>query len=208
MTQWLERLTAYQQVPGSNPGVPSFAHTPLHLRTWKTEIEPVRQRILSTRAVPICCAKARACFRRTLTRCIVLLTDAPLCLLGPIIRRLRLRVPLERCAIALILVVPKTTDVAKVGHNKKAVVEQTRLPSQRSKRVLQRRYTQVSEPLLFDKGPFVFVLQKQKSRCAATRPTLKLFFFVCVCIINTLPPLFFVLSRTRHGSRSHEADAH
>ena len=30
---------------------------------------------LSTRAVPICCAKARACFRRTLTRCIVLLTE-------------------------------------------------------------------------------------------------------------------------------------
>ena len=72
---WLERLTADQQVPGSNPGVPSFAHTPLHLRTWKTEIEPVRQRKMSTRAVPICCAKARACFRRTLTRCIVLLTE-------------------------------------------------------------------------------------------------------------------------------------
>ena len=44
IAQWLERLTADQQVPGSNPGVPSFAHTPLHLRTWKTEIEPVRQR--------------------------------------------------------------------------------------------------------------------------------------------------------------------
>ena len=55
--------------------MPSFAHTPVHLRTWKTEIEPVRQRRLSTRAVPICCAKARACFRRTLTRCIVLLTE-------------------------------------------------------------------------------------------------------------------------------------
>ena len=73
------------------------------------------------------------------------------------------------CAIVLILVVPKTTDVATVGHHKPAVVEQTRLPSRRSKRVLQRRYTQVSEPLLFDKSLFVFVLQKQKN-LAARRP--------------------------------------
>ena len=32
IAQWLERLTADQQVPGSNPGVPSFCVICLHAR--------------------------------------------------------------------------------------------------------------------------------------------------------------------------------
>ena len=175
--------------------MPSFAHTPLHLRTWKTEIEPVRQRKLSTRAVPICCAKARACFRRTLTRCIVLLTERTCSSVPswPNNQKIAGSSPAGTwCAIVLILVVPKTTDVAKVGESSNVATRKC------------QNLSCLTKVLLF------FVLQKQKSRCAAARPTLKyifFFFFVCVCVIDTLPPLFLVLSRTRHASRSHEADA-
>ena len=76
--------------------------TPPYLRTSKTEIEAVRERKLSTRAEPICCAKARACFRKNFDDSIFLLTERMCSYVPPwpngqgvglLIRRLRVRVP-------------------------------------------------------------------------------------------------------------------
>ena len=166
---------------------------------------------LSTRAVPICCAKARACFRRTLTRCIVLLTE-------------------RTCSS-----VPSWPNNQKIAGSSPAGTVRNRLDSCCSQNHGRRKggspqagrggantiakskvkaspptslHASVRTSLVRQKS-FLFLFSKnKKSRCAAARPTLKnLFFFCqCVCIINTLPLLFFVLSRTRHASRSHEAD--
>ena len=96
--------------------------TPPYLRTSKTEIEAVRHRKLSTRAEPICCAKARACFRKNFDDSIFLLTERMCSYVPPwpngqgvglLIRRLRVRVPQEVCcAIVLIFVAPKSKGIA------------------------------------------------------------------------------------------------
>ena len=181
--------------------MPSFAHTPLHLRTWKTEIEPVRQRRLSTRAVPICCAKARACFRRTLTRCIVLLTE-------------------RTCSS-----VPSWPNNQKIASSSPAGMVHNRLDSCCSQNhgrrnggspqagrgganTIAKSKVKASPPTslhasvrtsLVRQKSFCFCSPKtKKSRCAAARPTLKnFFFFVCVCASSTPYLCCFLFCRGR-----------
>ena len=46
IAQWLERLTADQQVPGSNPGVPSLAAATIANRLFPKEVVSVPGQVL------------------------------------------------------------------------------------------------------------------------------------------------------------------